>query len=133
MANQPLRVLFDTNFLLIPIRFGVDVFDEAKRVLNGLPEFTVTPGVLEEIEHLKRGAKLSFQRELEFAARVAERCVVLDADKRDDESVDDSILRVAVEKGFIVGTTDAELRKRLRAAGVKVLVLRQKRYLEIDE
>ena len=131
MADLPPRILFDTNFLMIPLRFGVDVFEEAERVLNQPPEFYVTRSVLKEIEHLKQDAGPSFVKELSFAEKIAERCIVLEVEVEDGETVDDSILRTAKNKRFIVGTTDAELRKKLRDAGVKVLVLRQRRYLEI--
>ena len=128
---MPPKILFDTNFLMIPLRFGVDVFEEAERVLNNLPEYYVTGSVLREIELLKQGASPSFAKELSFAEKIAERCSVLDVEAREKETVDESILRTAVEKRLIVGTTDAELRRRLREVGVKVLVLRQRRYLEL--
>lgn len=131
MADLPPKILFDTNFLMIPLRFGVDVFEEAERVLNQLPEYYVTRSVMREIQLLKQGASPSFAKELGFAEGLAERCGVLDVEAEDGETVDDSILRVAVEERMIVGTTDAELGKRLREAGVKVLVLRQRRYLEL--
>jgi len=127
----PPKILFDTNFLMIPLRFGVDVFEEAERALNHLPEYYVTRSVLREIEILKQGASPSFAKELSFAEKLAERCNVLDVEVEDEETVDESILRIAVEKNLIVGTTDADLKRRLRGAGVKVLVLRQKRYLEL--
>jgi rRNA-processing protein FCF1 len=131
VADLPPRILFDTNFLMIPLRFGVDIFEETERVLNQPPDYYVTRSVLKEIEHLKQGARPSFVKELSFAEKIAERCSVLEVEVEDGETVDDSILRTAEKKRFIVGTTDAELRKKLRDAGVKVLVLRQRRYLEL--
>jgi rRNA-processing protein FCF1 len=125
------KILFDTNFLMIPLRFGVDIFEEAERVLNQPPEYYVTRSVLREMQLLKRGAKPSFAKEVGLAEKLAERCGVLDVEVEDDETVDDSILRTAVERKLIVGTTDSELRERLREAGVKVLILRQRRYLEL--
>jgi len=125
------RILFDTNFLMIPLRFGVDIFEEAERALNQPPEFYVTRSVLKEIEHLKRDAGPNFVKELSFAEKLAERCSVLEVDVEDGETVDDSILRTAENNRFIVATADAELRKKLRDSGVKVLVLRQRRYLEL--
>lgn len=131
MADLPPKILFDTNFLMIPLRFGVDVFEEAERVFNQLPEYYVTRSVLREIRLLKQGASPSLAKELCFAEKLAERCSVLEVEAEDAETVDESILRTAIGKRMIVGTTDAELRKRLREAGVKVLVLRQRRYLEL--
>lgn len=131
MADLPPKILFDTNFLLIPLRFGVDIFEEAERVLNQQPKYYVPRSVLKEIAQLKKGATPSFVKELSFAEKIAESCVVLDVEVEDGETVDESILRTAREKRFIVGTTDTELRKKLREEGVKVLVLRQRRYLEL--
>ncbi len=131
MADLPPKILFDTNFLMIPLRFGVDVFEEAERVLNQPPEYYVTRSVLEEIARLKQDASPSFVKELSFAEKLAERCSVLEVEAEDEETVDESILRTAIENRMIVGTADAELRRRLREVGVKVLFLRQRRYLEL--
>ena len=89
---MPPKILFDTNFLMIPLRFGVDVFEEAERVLNQLPEYYVTRSVLREIELLKQDASPSFAKELRFAEKIAERCSVLDVEVEDEETVDESIL-----------------------------------------
>jgi rRNA-processing protein FCF1 len=131
VADLPPKILFDTNFLLIPLRFGVDIFEEAERVLNQPPEYYVTRSVLREMAQLKQGASPSFVKDLSFAEKLAERCGVLEVEVEEGETVDESILRTAKGKGLIVGTTDAELRKKLREAGVKVLVLRQRRFLEL--
>jgi rRNA-processing protein FCF1 len=127
----PVTVLLDTNFLLVPIRFGVDVFAEAERVLNQLVDFAVTPNVLGEVERLRSEAQPGFRSELDFALKVASRCKVIDAEPEEGETVDDSIVRLAASRGYVVATTDAELRRRLREVGVKVLILRQKRYLQL--
>lgn len=128
---MPVTVLLDTNFLLVPIRFGVDVFAEAERVLNQLVDFAVTPNVLGEVERLRSEAQPGFRSELDFALKVASRCKVIDAEPEEGETVDDSIVRLAASRGYVVATTDAELRRRLREVGVKVLILRQKRYLQL--
>ena len=53
VANLPTKVIFDTNFLLVPIRFGIDIFSEAERVLETVIEFYVTDTILREIKILK--------------------------------------------------------------------------------
>jgi rRNA-processing protein FCF1 len=131
VADLPATVLFDTNFLLVPIRFGVDIFTESERALNQLVEPAVTSGVLRELEHLRRGAAPGFVRELEFASSLASRCRVIELDPLEGETVDDSLVRLASAGGYVVATTDAELKRRLRRAGVKVLMLRQRRYLQL--
>ena len=131
MADLPATVIFDTNFLLVPIRFGVDVFAEAERALNQLVDPAVTPGVLRELEQLRRGAAPGFERELDFALSLASRCRVIELDLMEGETVDDSLVRLASAGGYVVATTDSELKNKLRRRGVKVLILRQRRYLQL--
>jgi len=128
----PVKVLVDTNFLLIPIRFGVDIFTEAERALNQLVELTVSTGVLRELESLKEEARPRFRRELDFALALASRCVVVEDEPQEGETVDDSLIRLASAEGYVVATTDSELRRRLRSRGLRVVYMRQRRYLEVE-
>lgn len=129
---MPVKVLVDTNFLLIPIRFGVDIFTEAERALNQLVELTVSTGVLRELESLKEEARPRFRRELDFALALASRCVVVEDEPQEGETVDDSLIRLASAEGYVVATTDSELRRRLRSRGLRVVYMRQRRYLEVE-
>lgn len=130
--KKTLKVLLDTNFLMIPIRFGVDIFSEMTGLLEVVVEPVVTQSVLDEIHLLLQGAKPSFSRELEFALKMSSQCTVIDDKRRLHEKVDDSLIRIAMDNGFIVGTTDADLRRKLRAAGVPALYLRQSNRLCIE-
>jgi rRNA-processing protein FCF1 len=108
----------------------VDIFKESEKVVNQQLVFAVTPQILKEIENLRIKASPSFEKELQFVEKILEHCVVLDEKICPRELVDDSILRIAVEKGYIVATTDSDLRNRLRGSNVQVLFLRQKNRLE---
>ena len=130
MAKLPSKILCDTNFLLIPLRFGVDVFNETDDAINDITEFYVSTRVIDEIKLLKKTAKPSFEKELLFALKMAELCTVIE-----DNStglVDESLIDLAIEHDFIIGTSDSELRQNARAYGVKVVYLRQRRYLVLD-
>lgn len=130
MAELPTKILCDTNFLLIPLRFGVDVFAETDDVLNDISEFYVSSRVVDEIKLLRQDAKPSFDKELLFALKMTEKCAVIEDDS--DLVVDDSLIELAKRHGMVIGTTDSELRKRARGEGVKVIYLRQRRYLVLD-
>ena len=132
VTKLPVKVIFDTNFLLIPIRFGVDIFTEAERVLETIVEFYVTETVLNEIVILKGKSKPSFIRELEFAERLAQQCSILNVGIVPRETVDYSLIRVAKNDDYIIATTDTALRRKLREANVRVLYLRQEQFLELD-
>jgi len=127
---MPTRILVDTNFLLIPIRFKVDIFTVSADAVNDLTEFYVSSRVLEEIRFLKEKSKPSFVKELQLAETFAGQCTLIE-DPSDGE-VDDSLVSLALREGMVLGTTDAELRQKARTAGVKVIYLRQKSYLVLD-
>ena len=130
MAKLPTKILCDTNFLLIPLRFGVDVFSETEEALNDLTKLYVSSRVIEEINLLRTDAKPSFEKELLFALKMIEQCVEIQDDSV--TQVDASLIQLAKKNGMVLGTTDSELRKNAREEGVKVIYLRQKRYLVLD-
>ena len=127
---MPTKLLVDTNFLLVPVRFKVDIFTESQDAVNDVVEFYVSPRVLEEIELLKDKSKDSFVRELKLAQRLAKNCEVIHDTSR--TLVDQSLIDLALDEGMVLGTTDAQLRKMARRAGVKVLYLRQKSHFVLD-
>ena len=127
---MPTRILVDTNFLLIPVRFKVDIFTGSSDAVNDITEFYVSSRVLNEIQRLKEKSKPSFVKELRLAETYAGQCTLIE-DPSDGE-VDDSLVSLASREGMVLGTTDSELRQKARAAGVKVIYLRQRNYLVLD-
>jgi rRNA-processing protein FCF1 len=128
--NLPTKIICDTNFLLLPLRFGVDVFNEVDDVLNDIVEFYVSSKVLNEIKLLRHFANPRLDKELLFALKMAKQCTVIEDDS--DFLVDDSLIEIAKKHFMVLGTTDSGLRKKARAEGVKVIYLRQRRYLLLD-
>jgi rRNA-processing protein FCF1 len=127
---MPVKILCDTNFLLVPLRFGVDIFQESEKTLNDVTTFYVSSRVLDEIRILKKKAKPTFEKELMFAEKIAARCIFVN-----DNScslVDDSLISLSRKMGMVLATTDSMLRKKARLEGIKVLYLRQRRYLILD-
>jgi len=127
---MPTRILVDTNFLLIPVRFKVDIFTGSADAVNDITEFYVSSRVLNEIQRLKERSKPSFVKELRLAETYAGQCTLIE-DPSDGE-VDDSLVSLASREGMVLGTTDSELRQKARNAGVKVIYLRQRNYLVLD-
>ena len=127
---MPTRILVDTNFLLIPVRFKVDIFTGSSDAVNDLTEFYVSSRVLNEIRLLKEKSKPSFVKELRLAETYAGQCTLIE-DPGDGE-VDDSLVNLASRERMVLGTTDSELRQKARNAGVKVIYLKQRNYLVLD-
>jgi len=125
-------VILDSNFLFIPLKFGVDIFEELQRLTGGLVRCVVPSPVVEELRRLRRDAKPSLRKEIDFALTLAERCEKVDVPAEAGEAVDDALIHLAKRWRCPVATNDAELRRKLRAEGIPVIYLRQRAYLEAD-
>ena len=125
------KVILDSNFLLVPFQFKIDIFEELNDLL-GKAEPIILSTTIEELKKLveKSGAK----RRMQFSAalKLAERCKILEVEKQASENYDDVILRIASKLKFPVATNDAELRKKLRKTGVATIYLREKARLIVE-
>ena len=121
------NIILDTNFLLIPAQFGVDIFAEISRVCDQ-HTLWIMESTIAELQAIarKRGRNGA-------AAKVA-----LELARRHDlqqipstENVDSAILAHATE-GWIVGTQDRALRAQLRRKHIPLLTLKGKSHLAIE-
>ncbi|MDY6865465.1 MAG: DNA-binding protein [Halobacteriota archaeon] len=121
------RVIIDTNALMIPANFNLDIFSELERL--GFEEFIVPNAVVRELEGLQ--SKLKGREKI--AARVAltllNRCEIVEV----DGYADDVIMKLSKEKDAAVFTSDIELKRRLISSGVTVVYLRQQKYLSTSK
>ncbi len=125
------KVFLDTNMLMITAEKRVDIFRQIETILQGKIEFIAPKIVLSELsaiahERSQRG------RHAELALRLAKRCKSSQGNPTPGESADEYLTRVAREKGGIVATGDAELRKRLRNANMPVIYVRKDLRLAIE-
>jgi len=126
-------VLLDSNFLLVPILFGVDIFEEIPKLLDRDVDFILLRPVYEEMRRLAIEGSPKVRKEASSALDLSRgRCRVMDFEAQEGEDVDDLLLRVAEELRCLVATNDGALRRRLRERGVPVIYLRQKSLLKID-
>ncbi len=122
-----MKVLLDTNALMMPEQFGVDIFSELERL--GYFEYLVPTAVVKELKEISKFAdKGRDKRAANVALGLISRCKILDA----EGDADDVLVRLASETGAAVLTGDKELKKRLSKRGITVIYLRQSQYLEID-
>ena len=120
-----MKIIIDTNGFMIPFQFGVDIFDELKRL--GFNEFFVPEVVVNEIERLTKRGKGSDRTAAKVARLMMDRCERIVG----TGPADDVILRLAQDMGTAVLTNDAELKRRLAEVGVQIVSLRQKNKLDL--
>ena len=122
------KVVLDTNFLLIPYQFRIDVFRQIERLLEVPHELVVPSGVVSELKKLskgkgKEGAASRFALKLLDAYKVKK--------VRSKGGVDGWIAEYAGEENAIVATNDVGLRNRLKKGGVKMIALRSRARLGV--
>ena len=128
---MPVKVILDSNFLMAPFQFHVDVFEELEYLLQKKIDFIVPSAVKLELTSISsRGGEGAAEASL--ALQLASRCRVVDVNLKPQETVDDAIVKAAQKLGAVVATNDIELKKRLRDINVPVVYLREKSKLEVE-
>jgi uncharacterized protein len=136
------RVLLDTNFLLIPDQFKVDIFTEIDRICSFSYELCMLRENMTELQKLSAGTEESAKdrRASKLAIQLvkAKNVSIIEQQRKVFKSADKAIIELAtynnklVPGSVVVATQDKPLRDKLKATGTRVIVLRQKQYLELQ-
>ncbi|MDV0443955.1 PIN domain-containing protein [Methanorbis rubei] len=121
-------VVLDTNALMMPAQFGVDLFEGLRELLGGCDVF-VPAEVVYELRGLMQGCGKNAAA-ARFGLTVAGRCTVLPPIE-EDIPVDDKIIRTAEMFNAVVVTNDRKLKDRLLSLRIPVVVLRSRTRLEL--
>jgi len=124
--TDQMKIILDTNALMVPAEFGVDIFSELARL--GFDEWIVPSRVARELESIASRGRGKGKGAARVALALMDRCRIIETVGAAG-SVDDSIVELAVAMKVAIFTNDAELKGRLREHGVKVVYLRQRSYL----
>ena len=119
------KIILDTNMLLVPFQFKVDIFKEIDRIIDEKYEIFVVDKTLEELEKLIKGNKEKDKKVAKLAKQLIKKNKVKIINTQ-GKNVDEIIIKIK-DKDTIVATQDKELRKKLKG---DVIVLRQKKYLK---
>jgi rRNA-processing protein FCF1 len=123
MAPRP--VVLDTNFLLIPFQFKIDIFRELDYLLDYSHSYVISSQTIRELERI--GSSIGKDG---MAARLALKLVSANRKRIDiiesDEYVDRWIMGYARENRAVVCTNDSKLRKELKRLDIKVVTMKSK-------
>ncbi|WP_230742880.1 type II toxin-antitoxin system VapC family toxin [Methanooceanicella nereidis] len=119
-------MIIDTNGLMVPAQWGVDIFNELEAL--GYDEFVTPSAVVEEIEKLKGKVKGRDRTALAIAREMLKKCEIIEA----QGFADDVVIEVAKSLNAPVFTNDAGLRARLKKEGIRSIYLRAKHKLAIE-
>lgn len=120
-AHMATKVILDTNAVLMPFQFGINLNKELERLLGDC-EILVPMSVLEELKELKPKKLAKVARELALKFKVLET----------KEKGDKAIISAAKELRCAVVTNDKKLIKTLEKLGLPVIYLRSRSHLVLS-
>ena len=127
-----LRVILDTNFLVLPLEERIDVLDQIRDLLGARSIPILLLESLEEALNKCVSSSPSERRLFKSALNLLDN-IAIESSGIIQGKVDERILQFSIRRKAIVATNDKELRKRLRSLGVTVLYFREgKRRIEIE-
>lgn len=124
------KVILDTNFLLIPGQFKVDIFAEIEKLMSEPFVLCIVDKALVELNKLTVTGKEKDRFAAKLALALIRQKNLKTLRSFSKKSVDDIIVKQADNNTFIA-TQDKALRKRLKLKQAKIIGLRQKKYLVI--
>ncbi len=119
-------VLLDTNILINAASEPFDIVHQLR--VMGFTRVAVPSSVLWELEAISQGRSRKLGRFARLAIKIASAFEHIDLSPV-KASVDEEIIAAAKEGGHTVATSDAAMRRRLRAAGIAVLYLKDGRLI----
>jgi len=126
LKELTLKIILDSNFLLIPSQFQIDIFEELSNLLNQQFDPVLLSVTQQELLTMAKKGSPKMRKQASLALQLAKKCRVVQVWQGEDESTDDVIVRIAQEWKCPVATNDRMLRKRLRSKGIPVIFLREK-------
>jgi hypothetical protein len=125
-------IIIDTNFLVDCLAWKVDFFRELDRILPFTYALAVVDKTLDELDALsktgKQAAKLGARLAKQLIAK--KRIAIITTDKK---GYTDTLIIKHATNNTAVATQDQALKRRLKAKGIPVIIIRQKKYLQLVE
>jgi len=122
------KVILDTNFLLIPIQFGVDIFSEIDDLVLEDHKLLVLDKSIDELKGIIETQKGTSRQAAKLALQLLEcKGSILETNSKD--YADDVIVNLADDE-TIVCTQDRELRKRVKEKKARIIGMKQQNYLD---
>ena len=125
-----MKIIFDTNFCMIPFEFKVDIFDELNRIAPEKYEILIPDLVKLELKKIASGIG-----KRAIAARSALKMVEDFKEVKIENigGVDKSIIEYAKNNNCIIATQDKKMKSIAKKYGIPTITMRQKRYLIFNQ
>ena len=125
------KIILDTNFLMIPYKFRVDIFSEINRICNFNYKLFIIDKTINELKKIIQNQPVKERKGAELALKMIG-LKKIESITSEAWDVDSAILEIA-DKNIVVATQDIFLKRQVVEKGASVIWLRQKKYLQYLE
>lgn len=122
------RIILDTNFMLIPSLFKVDIFSEISRICDFAFETAVLDKTINELKGIINKGEAKQRAAAKLALQFIEKKKLSIIKTTAQKSVDSLLVSIA-DRDTIIATQDMELKRRLKEKSIQTITMRQKKYL----
>jgi len=126
-----MKILLDTNFLLIPSQFKVDIFSEIERIVQDSYKIYILEQTIDELNNIFEKQKGKNKDAAKLALQLIKQ-KDLNTIKNSQKGIVDDIILDIVDNTYIVATQDKELKNKLKDKKIKTITLRAKKYLVMN-
>ncbi|MBD3248596.1 twitching motility protein PilT [Candidatus Woesearchaeota archaeon] len=122
------EIILDTNFLLIPGQFNIDIFEEIDRIIPEKHKLYALDKTLDELKKILNNEeqKKKNKHAAELAIQLIDSKDIPIIKTSSNLDVDSILVKKSQNKDTIIATQDIILKKRIKN---KVITLRQKKKL----
>ncbi len=127
------NVILDSNFVFITFKYKIDLIRELNRIINGKYKLYIVDSTIKELQKIydkKKRDKKYLNLVIKFINLYNVRVIKTKGIIK--EKYTDDIIYKIVKNKVLVASMDKELRKRIKKNAGRVIVFRQKKYLEIQ-
>lgn len=121
----PRPVVIDTNFLLLPFQYKIDILKELEYLIESSHRYVISSRTLKELQSVGRSIGKNG-----MAARLAIKLIEANRAKfevvESERYVDDWIVDYSKAKKAIVCTNDSELRRKLKDMDIPVITMKSR-------
>ena len=121
--------MLDTNFLMIPLKFRVDIFSEFDRICHFNYKLYIYEQSINELKKIIKEQSGKDKKAAQFALKLI-KLKNINVIESKPQYVDSLILN-NLSNDVIIATQDVALKKELLKKGASVIILRQKKYLQL--
>lgn len=122
------KIYLDTNFLLIPLQFNIDIFEQIKSLCSFPYQLYVLNTTIKELKKIIQSKqKQKDKRSAKVALQLIEKENV-EIEESVSDNVDNALVQLSQKENTIIATQDIELKRKLQKP---YIILRQKKYLQL--